>query len=196
MCTGSRPSTSSTRTSRICLRQSCRASCSSSNTVGSVRTGMRALAALAHDPRTRRPGRGGDRDDDFVGLGLVEDARQVAFGVAAHAHAVDAQAVACAGSSSRKPTGARPSSRLRMISRSTMRPPSPAPTISTLRSPLPAAEGSQRTALIHAARDRAHAHQEHQRQQREQHDHAVGQTDRNGVQAHVAADRATPSIGT
>ena len=48
-------------------------------------------AALAHDPRARGAGRGGDGDDHFVGLGLVEDARQVAFGVAPHAHAVDAQ---------------------------------------------------------------------------------------------------------
>ena len=39
MCTGSRPSTSSTRTSRIC-RASAPRVCSSSNTVGSVRTGI------------------------------------------------------------------------------------------------------------------------------------------------------------
>ena len=56
--------------------------------------GYRALAALAHDPRARGPRSGGDRDDHFVGLGVVEDLRQVLRGVAAHAHAVDAQPAA------------------------------------------------------------------------------------------------------
>ena len=70
----------------------------------------------------------------------------------------------------------QPSSRLRMISRSTSRPPSPAPTISTRALPLrAAAEGRQRPALVDAARERAHADQEHQREQHEQHDHAVRQ---------------------
>jgi hypothetical protein len=47
--------------------------------------------ALAHDARAPRPRRRGDRDDHLVGLGVVEDPRQVARGVAAHAHALDAQ---------------------------------------------------------------------------------------------------------
>ena len=45
-------------------------------------------------------------------------------------------AAACAGRRRRSRPACRPSSRLRAISRSTRRPPSPAPTISTLRSPL------------------------------------------------------------
>ena len=63
---------------------------SSSNTVGSVRTRMpRSRHARTTSIRSA-PGRRRDRDDDLVGLGLVEDLRQLARR-AAHAHAVDAQ---------------------------------------------------------------------------------------------------------
>ena len=49
-----------------------------------------ALAARPHDLHPQPPGRRRDRDDDLVGLGLVEDLRQLARRPA-HAHAVDAQ---------------------------------------------------------------------------------------------------------
>ena len=163
MCTGSRPSTSSTRTSRI-WRASAPRVCSSSNTVGSVRTGIAARAALAHDPRARRAGRGGDRDDHFVGLGVVEDARQVAFGVAAHAHAVDAQAPLERVVVEEADRQRGPSSRLRMISRATM-PPALAGADDQHRALALArrAERRQRAALVDAARERAHADEEDER---------------------------------
>ncbi len=90
MWTGSRPRTSSTRTSRI-WRASAPRVCSSSKTVGSVRTGIPRWRHSRTILRAGRAGSGGDRDDHFVGLGVVEDPGQVLFGVAAHAHAVDPQ---------------------------------------------------------------------------------------------------------
>ncbi len=77
-----------------------------------------ARAALAHDPRAGRARRGGDRDDHFVGLGLVEDARQVRLRCCRARARRRSAGRRLRGSSSRKPTGASPSSRLRMISRS------------------------------------------------------------------------------
>jgi hypothetical protein len=70
MRTGSRPRTSSTRISRTC-RTSRPPVCSSSNTVGMVRTGTRAPG------RRRRPaphgaGSGGNRDQHLVGLHVGE----------------------------------------------------------------------------------------------------------------------------
>ena len=50
-----------------------------------------AFAAGAHDAGAGHSGGRGDRDDDLVGLGLVEDARQIVLGVAADPHAVDPQ---------------------------------------------------------------------------------------------------------
>ena len=92
MCTGSRPSTSSTRTSRTC-RAIVPCVLEQLEHGGQRAHRYAALAALAHDARAGGPRRRGDRDDDFVGLGLLEDARQVILGVAAHAHPVDAQPV-------------------------------------------------------------------------------------------------------
>ena len=65
--------------------------CSSSKTVGSVRTGIAAVAAGAHHAGAERARRRRDRDRDLVGLGLVEDPRQ-RVGGAEHLHAVDAHA--------------------------------------------------------------------------------------------------------
>ena len=53
--------------------------------------GDAALAALAHHARAHAARRGGDRDDHLLRLGLLEDARQIALRVAAHADAIDAQ---------------------------------------------------------------------------------------------------------
>ena len=95
------------------------------------------------------------------------------------------------GSSSRKPTGCKPSPRLRTISRSTRRPPSPAPTIRTLRSPLrPTAEGGQRAALVDRARTHPHPAQEQHAQQTEQHHHTDRQHHRHGDPVRVAVHRA------
>ena len=149
--------------------------------------GDRALAALAHDARAHGPRRGGNGDDDFVRLGLVEYARKVAFGVAAHPQPFDTQAplgwivvhiadrheaeLAIAHDLARDQpaalAGAGDQDRALAL----------AP-----------AEGCQRSALVDAARDRAHANQEHEREQREQHYHAVGQPDRHRAQPHVAVE--------
>ena len=48
------------------------AGCSSSNTVGSVRTGMPRAAAGRHHPRAQRARRGRDRDEHLLGLGVVQ----------------------------------------------------------------------------------------------------------------------------
>ena len=140
--------------------------------------GYPARAALAHDSRARRARGGGDRDDHFVGLGLVEDARQVAFGVPAHAHAVDAQPplarVVVEEADRREPELAVAHDLAQH------QPPAVAGTGDqhAAFALAPSAEGRQRTALVDAARERPHADQEHQRQQGEQHDDAVGQADR------------------
>ena len=71
---------SSTRTSRSwrVTRSSTAPSCSSSNTVGVVRTGIpRWRQALTTAARTRA-GRRGDRDHDLIGLDLVEHALELA----------------------------------------------------------------------------------------------------------------------
>ena len=116
MCTGSRPSTSSTRTSRIC-RASAPRVCSSSNTVGSVRTGMPRARHSRTIARARRARRGGDRDDHFVGLGLVEDARRGRLRCCPAPARRRCAGRACAGRRRGSRPAASPSSRLRMISR-------------------------------------------------------------------------------
>ena len=63
---------------------------SSSKTVGSVRTRIPRSRHARTTSMRSAPGRRGDRDDHLVGLGLVEDLRQLARR-AAHAHAVDPQ---------------------------------------------------------------------------------------------------------
>ena len=90
MSTGSRPRMSSTCTSRT-WRTAVAPVCSSSKTVGSVRTGMprsrQQRTTFARSDARRR----GDRDRDLVGLDLVEDPAELARR-AEHAHAVDPQA--------------------------------------------------------------------------------------------------------
>ncbi len=90
MCTGSRPSTSSTRTSRIWRA-------TRALTLEQLEDGRQrayrdpAVAARSHYARARGAWRRGDRDHNFVGVGIVEDARQIILRVPAHAHAVDPQ---------------------------------------------------------------------------------------------------------
>ena len=79
---------------------------------------------------------------------------------------------------------------MRRISRTTIRPPSPAPAIRTERWPRAlAAEGGQRPALVDAADERPQADQEHDREQEEQHDHPVGQHHRHRAAVRVTVDR-------
>ena len=100
-----------------------------------------AVGGRAHDPRAQRAGRGRDRDRDLVGLGLVEDPRRGPPSGRQDPCTPSTRMPRLSGSSSTKPTGFRPSSGLRRISRRTSRPPSPAPTISTRRAS--AARGSR-----------------------------------------------------
>ena len=65
---------------------------SSSKTVGSVRTGMPRARQAETTRGAQRAGRRRDRDRDLVGLGLVEDPRQL-VGAAQDADALDAHAV-------------------------------------------------------------------------------------------------------
>ena len=134
ICTGSRPSTSSTRTSRI-WRASAPRVCSSSNTVGSVRTGM----PRARHSRTIRA----RVDPGAEGIAMITSSGSASSRMRGRSPSVlprtrtpSIRRRRLLGSSSTKPTGVRPSPRLRTISRSTSRPPSPAPAISTLRWPL------------------------------------------------------------
>jgi hypothetical protein len=77
------------------------------------------------------------------------------------------------GSSSTKPTGLRPSSALRSSSRSTRRPPSPAPTIRTSRAPLRARKPRRRRSwMLRVAQ--ARAAEEEQGEQEVEDDRAVG----------------------
>ena len=105
----------------------------------------------------------------LVGLGLVEDARQL-VGRAEHLHAVDAHALlerVVVDEADR----AQPSCGLRTISRSTSRPPSPAPTISTRLASLRARNPRIGRSAI-ACADEAHAADERERQQQEERDDA------------------------
>ena len=156
------------------------------------------LATLADDAPAGGPGRRGDRDDDFVRLGLLQDARKVALGVAADPDPVDAQpplagviveeahrvepelAVACDLPQDEPPAVAGAHDQHAAV---------------TLAS---TPEDRQRTALVDAAREHAHAEQKQQAEQEEQHGHAVGQGDRrraviglmlNGPQDHDRHDR-------
>ena len=141
----------------------------------------RTLAALAHHARASGAGGGGNRDDHFVGLGLVEDARQVALGVAAHPHTVDAQTVLArvvVEKAHRLQTKLAVAQDLAQHE---------APTVTraddqdvSLAAPA-GAKASERAPLIQAARDDAHADQEQQREQEEQRDHAIWQLERSGA---------------
>ena len=135
------------------------------------------------------PGARGDRDDHFVGLGLVEDAREVLFGVAPHAHAVDAQAQLArvvVEEADRQETELAVAHDLARHHP----PPLPGAGDQDGALALAPAEGGEGATLVHTARERAHADEEHQREQREQHDHAVGQDHGHGVVVRVAVDRA------
>ena len=189
MCTGSRPSTSSTRTSRT-WRASAPRVCSSSNTVGSVRTGI----PRARHSRTIRarvePGAEGIAMITSSGSASSRMRGRSLFGVAAHADALDPQAALArvvveeadrdqaelavahdlAHDHAAALAGARDQDRALALA--------------------PAAEGGQRAPLVDAARERAHADEEHEREQREQHDHPVGEHDRDGAPMWIAVYRA------
>src|SRR3954468_17255886 len=90
MRTGSRPRTSSTCTSRTWRTTVPGPDCSSSNTVGSVRTGI-PRRRPSRTTRAQRAGGGRDRDRQLVRLGLVEDAAEI-LRRAEHADALDANA--------------------------------------------------------------------------------------------------------
>ena len=121
-----------------------------------VRAARRRSAACARGmPRSRqarttshaqRARRRGDRDDDLVGLGLVEDLRQLARRPA-HAHAVDAQPL-LARVVVDEADRVQPELRVARDLRQTRRPPSPAPTISTSRAPWRARKPGSRRSLI------------------------------------------------
>ena len=98
-----------------------------------------AVATRRDDAPAQLARRRRDGDDHLVGLDLVEHARQVGVGVAQHLEAVlvlDAPLAGVVVEEARP--GVRPSSGLRISSRTTRRPPSPPPTMSTSRAPLPA----------------------------------------------------------
>ena len=149
----------------------------------------RARAALAHDPCARRAGGGRDRDDHFVGLGVVEHSRQVCLGVAAHTHAIDAQAT-LAGVVIEE--AHRDQAELAVAQDLAHDHPPALAGAGDQHGALvlaPAAEGGERATLVDGAGDGAHAHEKHQREQREQHDHAVWEDDGDGavvVRGHAA----------
>src|SRR4051794_1708202 len=131
--TGSRPRMSSTCTSRTWRTIVPGPDCSSSKTVGSVRTGM---------PR-RRPSRttrarsvpGADGIAIVSSSGSASSRMRPRSSVVPSTRTPSTRIPRLSGSSSTKPTGSMSSCGLRSISRSTSRPPSPAPTISTRRAP-------------------------------------------------------------
>ena len=131
--TGSRPSTSSTRSSRT-WRMTLPTPASSSNTVGSVRTGIpRARQAVTTRARTV-PG--------AEGIAMMTSSGSTSSRMRSSSSVLPStrspwsrRRPRLRGSSSANPTGRRPRLGLRTISRSTSRPPSPAPTISTSRAP-------------------------------------------------------------
>ncbi len=150
----------------------------------------RAAPALAHDARARRARRGGDRDDDFVGLGLVQDARQVAFGVPTHLHAVDAQAVLA-----RVVVGEahRPQAKLAVAQDLAQHEPPAVAGADDQDVALAATsrpEATERAALVQAAHDHPDPDQQQQREQEEQRHHPVRQP--HGDRAAVMGDLHGP----
>ena len=130
--TGSRPRTSSTRTSRTCRTTAASPpACSSSNTVGSVRTGIpRSRAARTTRARTVP---GADGIAMMSSSGSASSRMRLRSSVVPSTRMPSMRTRPFVGSSSTNPTGLRRSCGLRRTSRSTSRPPSPAPTISTRR---------------------------------------------------------------
>ena len=85
-------------------------SCSSSNTVGSVRTGIPRLWHAVTTRRAQRPWSRRNRDHDLVGLDLVEDSGESQLGLAVPAvprtrRPYSSFIPSLRGSSSTKPTG-------------------------------------------------------------------------------------------
>ena len=168
MSTGSRPRMSSICTSRT-WRTAVAPLCSSSKTVGSVRTGM---------PRSRqqrttfaRSVPGADGIAIVTSSGSTSSRIRPSSCVVPSTRTPSIRSRRLSGSSSTKPTGLRRSSGLRRISRRTRRPPSPAPTISSPRASLLGAKAAQR-ALVDRARDEARAADEGQHEQQVQREHA------------------------
>ena len=152
MRTGSRPSTSSTCTSRT-WRTTC------PRRLQQLEDGRQradrdpAVARRAHDARAERPG--ADGIAMMTSSGSASSRIRASSSVGPRTRTPSMRIPCLSGSSSTKPTGFRPSSGLRRISRRTSRPPSPAPTMSTRRAS--GERGSRAAALVDGARDEAHA---------------------------------------
>src|SRR5439155_14686478 len=126
--------------------------------------GDRAGTALAHYASARRARGRGDGDDHLIRVGLIEDARQVLFGVAPHAHAVDAQSsllrVVIEEADGRQPE-------LTIAHDLARDHPPPLARAGDQHGALalaPTAKGRERPALVDAAGERAHADEEYQRE--------------------------------
>ena len=152
--------------------------CSSSKTVGIVRTGT---------PRSRQAATTGARTVPGAdGIAMITSSGSTSSSTLGRAprscRARDSprsiRAPCLRGSSSTKPTGRSPRSGLRMISRSSSRPPSPAPTIRTERASRRARKPRERPLVEHVDQE-ARAADEHEHQQPVEHEHAGRDVDRD-----------------
>jgi hypothetical protein len=149
-----------------------------------------SLAALTHDSGSRRARCGGDRDDHFVGLGVVEDPWQILAGVAPHPHAVDPQAQ-LQGIVVEEADGQETELAVAQDLPHDHSPSVPGARDQDRALTLPArAEAGQRATVVDRPRDRTDADQEDERQQCVDDHHAVGQADSERVTLGIAMHRA------